>query len=100
PEVRVAALSADALRVLVLALDLLLLGAVLFATRGPLAPASDRRGMLEAGAFLALLLVVSPETRPPHYLSLALPVTVLTYALLDARPVARASGPLARPDAR
>jgi hypothetical protein len=98
PDVTLVVLPGPALFAIVLLLDLLVLAAVLFAARGPLRPPGDRRGALEAGAFLAALPLVSPEARSPHFLYLALALTALTYSFVDLlRPRAPASGgPLAR----
>ncbi len=84
PDVRVAHVPAEWLYRISLAATLLLLAAVLRTTRGPLPASDDPRGLLEAGAFLAFLLLASPEARAPHFLYLALPLTALTYAFVES----------------
>jgi hypothetical protein len=75
-------LSPEVLRILVLALDALLLAAVAWFTFGPLRGGDDPRGPPEASLALASLSLVSPEARPPHFLSLTLPLVALTAALV------------------
>lgn len=75
-------LGPSGLRTLALAIDVALLAWVLWRTRGPLRDERDPRGALEAAAMLALLPLVSPEARLPHFLFLALPLTAITCALV------------------
>ncbi len=71
-----------ALQIIVLALDALLLAALAWFTFGPLRRGHDPRGPPEASLALASLSLVSPEARPPHFLSLAVPLVALTAALV------------------
>ncbi len=66
-------------------LSLIVLGIALWAGRGHVPAWGHPRGPPEAGAFLATLLLVSPEARGPHFLYLALPAVALTYGLVRAR---------------
>jgi hypothetical protein len=70
---------------IVMGLNVAVVAAFLWAARGALRPPADLDGMLEAGAMLAVLTLISPEARPPHFLILALALTALTYRLADAR---------------
>lgn len=72
------------LRWVVLGIVAALLVFVLRAGWGPLRGAGDPRGPPEAGLLFCALLLASPEARAPHFLYLALPLTVLTYSLVRA----------------
>lgn len=73
------------LRVVYLTVDLVLVGAALWFSRGALRGANDPRGPPEASLLLALLPFISPEARYPHFMFLVLPVTALVYALVRDR---------------
>lgn len=78
-------LDPGALRTLTIVLDVILVLTALWLCRGPVRDASDPRGPPEAALMLALLPLVSPEARYPHFLFLALPLTALTFALVRDR---------------
>lgn len=86
-------LEPGTLQILVLLVDALLLAAVLRFTRGPMRGGDDPRGPPEAALALAVLPLVSPEARYPHFLFAALALVALTCALV--RDGARRRGVLA-----
>lgn len=57
---------------------------VVRAISGPVRSRDDPRGPLEMGILVASLPLLSPETRAPHLLYLALPLCALTYGLVRA----------------
>ena len=69
----------------VIALALLVVVVVLRRCPPPVRTPPDPRAALEAGAFMVVLLLISPEARAPHFLYLTLPAIALTYGLVDAR---------------
>lgn len=78
-------LEPDALRTLTIVLDVILVLTALWFCRGPVRGDGDPRGPPEAALMFALLPLVSPEARYPHFLFLALPLTALTFALVRDR---------------
>ncbi len=91
-DVSLVVLPPGALYWLVMALNIAVLGAVMWWTRGPLRNWHDARGPPEAALFIALLLLISPEARGPHFLYLALPMTAAVYALIAWGRRERAAG--------
>jgi hypothetical protein len=76
-----ASLPPETLRAIVVAADLAILAAALWLTRRR----ADADRPEAAAVWLAALLVVSPESRFPHFLYLALPLVALTAALVRGR---------------
>ena len=80
-----AVLPPAGLRAVYVAINVLLLAASLWFSRGALRGANDPRGPPESSLLLAVLPLVSPEARFPHFMILALPLTALVYALVRDR---------------
>ncbi|MCG3134724.1 MAG: hypothetical protein HMLKMBBP_02075 [Planctomycetes bacterium] len=83
-DVSVATLDPEIVRAVTWALMAALAVCVIRALRGPVRSRSDPRGPLEMGILVASLPLLSPETRAPHLLYLALPLTALTYGIVRA----------------
>jgi hypothetical protein len=79
-------LRPETLRILVLAIDLALLAWAFWLTRGPMRGGEDPRGPPEAALALAVLPLVSPEARYPHFLFAALALVALTCSLVREGP--------------